>query len=192
MRKKILVGWCCIHLLFIFLVNLSSSFIVYNEFHHKKYTPAPIKAISSFFNLTPCKYYGRYTGAETGYGFFGINVRSNGLLLGECGGQKLSPEFLSYETSLRFFSMASAVTDEYLEPLSGSDSAKASASTGNDYHNLVLKNIAVTLFQKNNCADTSVLLSYNLISFPTIAEIRHGIPKKYELNKLVMLRFGLR
>ena len=81
MRQKLFIGWSCVHLLFIFLVNLTGCYRIYHEFFNKPQDSPPERFVAGLLNKAPLNYYGRYTGAETGYGFFGINVRSNGLLL---------------------------------------------------------------------------------------------------------------
>jgi hypothetical protein len=188
MKKKLLYAWICCHLLFIILANTVSTYSSYNEFHHLKPNSATAKGMSDLMNAKFSRYYGRYTGAETGYGFFGINVRSNGMLIGECGGKQLTADFNSYETSLRFFSMTSALTDDFIKP-GHQDEAKNIMS---ELNNLVFKNIAVTMFQKGDGADSTVVLSYNLLSYPTLAAVRTGSLPRYQLIKLITASYSLR
>jgi hypothetical protein len=180
-------------LLFIILVNLLGSYSAYHEFFNKPQDSRPENFLVHLLNEAPLNYYGRYTGAETGYGFFGINVRSNGLLLGECDGKKLSPVFASYETSLRFFTMANAVTDGYLSEAEGKvpDSLRGYMNVKQAYNNLVLKNIAFTLFTKYGCSDSSATLSYNLLKYPSMEGLQKGEPRKYRLVKMVTLHIGI-
>jgi hypothetical protein len=193
MKQKLFIAWSCVHVLFIILVNLLGSYKSYHEFFNKPQDSRPVSFLVGLFNKVPFNYYGRYTGAETGYGFFGINVRSNGLLLGECDGKKLIPVFASYETSLRFFTMANAVTDGYLSEAEGRipDSLRQSMNIKQAYDNLVLKNIAFTLYTKYGCSDSSATLSYNLLNYPSMAALQKGYPPKYQLVKMVTLHIGI-
>jgi hypothetical protein len=193
MKRKLFIAWSGVHLLFIILVNLLGSYKSYHEFFNKPQDSRPERSLTRLFNDAPFSYYGRYTGAETGYGFFGINVRSNGLLLGECDGKKLSPVFASYETSLRFFTMANSVTDGYLSEAEGKipDSLRGYMNLREAYDNLVLKNIAFTLFTKNGCIDSSAMLSYNLLNYPSMEDLQRGHPPKYQLVKMVTLHIGI-
>jgi hypothetical protein len=152
-----------------------------------------VRLVAGLLNAVPYNYYGRYTGAETGYGFFGINVRTNGLLIGECDGKKLSPVFASYETSLRFFTMANSATDGYISEAEGRtpDSLRGSLTVKQAYDNLVLKNIAFTLYTKYGCGDSSATLSYNLLNYPSMEALQKGYPPKYQLVKMVTLHIGL-
>ena len=187
MKKKLLYTWICLHLLYIVLVNMVSTYSSYNEFHHRKAGSRPFKVLSELVNAKYPRYYGRYTGAETGYGFFGINVRSNGMLIGECGGKELTADFISYETSLRFFSMTSALTDDFIKP-----ERQDTANIMSELNNLVFKNIAVTMFQKGQGQDSTVVLSYNLLSYPSLSAVRAGTPPRYQLMKLITASYSLR
>ena len=51
---------------------------------------------------------GKYTGAETGYGFYAPNVASSCIMVLEDGnGRKMQPSFGNYETTLRYLNMCS-------------------------------------------------------------------------------------
>lgn len=193
MRQKLFIGWGCAHLLFIILVNLTGAYRIYHEFFSTPQDSRPERLVATLLKEAPCSYYGRYTGAETGYGFFGMNVRSNGLLLGECDGKKLSPVFASYETSMRFFSMANTVTDRYLTGAEGKvpDSLHGNTNLVQAYDNLVLKNIAFTLFTKYGCSDSTATLSYNLLNFPSMKDLQRGAAPKYQLAKIITLHIGI-
>jgi hypothetical protein len=176
------------HLLLIVIINCISAYKAYHEFHHLPETSVIVQRLTPYIEAKPLRYYGRYTGAETGYGFFGINVRSNGILIGECDGTPMTADFHSYETSLRFFSMANALTDDFIRP-----DARDSLPGGllGEYNNLVFKNIAVTLYQQHGCEDTTVMLSYNVLQFPTLQAVRTGTTPAYQLHKLVKAAYSL-
>jgi hypothetical protein len=190
MKKRLLYTWIGFHLLFILLINSLSSYTSYHDFHHQKGDSYAAKLGTALIGKKFFRYYGRYTGAETGYGFFGINVRSNGILIGECGGKELTAEFNSYETSLRFFSMTNALTDDFVKP--GDSSHSQVKSIMSEYNKLVLKNIAVTMFQKGECEDSVVSVSYNVLGYPTLAAVRAGAPARYQLIKLITATYSLR
>ncbi|SFW79387.1 hypothetical protein SAMN05661012_04793 [Chitinophaga sancti] len=177
-----------VHLLLIILINSISAYKAYHEFYHTPASSAIVQRLTPFVEARAVRYYGRYTGAETGYGFFGINVRSNGILIGECDGTPMTADFKSYETSLRFFSMANALTDDFIKP-----DAHDSLPGGllGEYNNLVFKNIAVTLYQQHGCMDSTVLLSYNVLQFPTLQAVRTGTAPAYQLTKLVTGTYSL-
>lgn len=188
MKKRLLYGWIGFHLLFILLINSVSSYTSYHDFHHQKGNSSVAKGITKLMGKKFFRYYGRYTGAEMGYGFFGINVRSNGVLIGECGGKELTADFKSYETSLRFFSMTNALTDDFIKP---GDTSQIK-NIMSEYNKLVFKNIAVTMFQKGECQDSTVSVSYNLLTYPTLAAVRADTPARYQLIKLITATYSLR
>lgn len=187
-RRSSLYTWMAAHLLLIILINCISAYKAYHEFYHTPGNAAVVQKLTPLVEAVAIRYYGRYTGAETGYGFFGINVRSNGMLIGECGGTPMTADFKSYETTLRFFSMANALTDDFIKP-----DAHDSLPGGllGEYNNLVFKNIAVTMYQQHGCVDSTVLLSYNVLQFPTLQAVRTGTPPAYQLTKLVTGTYSL-
>lgn len=186
--NRSLYAWMGLHLLLIVIINCISSYRAYHDFYHLPQTSVIVQQLTPFVEANAIRYYGRYTGAETGYGFFGINVRSNGILIGECDGAPMMADFHSYETSLRFFSMANALTDDLIKP-----DAQDSLPGGllGEYNNLIFKNIAVTLYQQHGCEDTTVMLSYNVLQFPTLQAVRTGTPPAYQLHKLVKASYSL-
>ncbi|MCW3463535.1 hypothetical protein [Chitinophaga nivalis] len=192
-KQRVLYSWIIFHLLFIFVVNAVTVYSSYKEFHREPNTFPLALTLEKWLNSHPARYYGRYTGAETGYGFFGINVRSNGLLMGECAGEGITADFHSYETSLRFFSMGNALTDDLMKPGSLDSLHKNGAdSMMSAYNQLVFRNIAVTLFQRHHCQDTTTSLSYNLLDFPTLAAVKIGAAPDYTLVKLITVDYSLR
>ncbi|UCJ08508.1 hypothetical protein KTO58_04780 [Chitinophaga pendula] len=192
LQRPLLYVWIGFHLLFIFLMNAVTVYSSYQEFHQRRDSNRVASVVANLLNKAPARFYGRYTGAETGYGFFGINVRSNGIFLGECEGKVLTPDLRSYETTLRFFSMGNSLTDDFIKPgTQDSLSHHPAADIMNDYNQLVLRNIAVTLFQQHHCQDTAVALSYNLLDFPTLAAVRAGAAPQYSQVKLITVNYSL-
>ena len=186
MKKKIFIAWAAFHLCYIVAINCVSSHFAYCDFYHKKHSSLA-DAVIGFLYSGPLIYYGKYTGAETGYGFFGVNVRSNGLFVAEADGKKLVPEFRSFETSLRFFSLSGALTDNLLTKADTSDGQKLLA----DFNELAIKNIAVKLYSDYHCTDTSVEISYNILEFPSLKEYRQQ-KADYTLTKIRTFQFDLK
>jgi hypothetical protein len=187
MKRKIFILWAVLHLCYVIAVNIVSSHFAYCDFYRKKHN-AVIEAFSKVLFCEPLLYYGKYTGGETGYGFFGVNVRSNGMFMAECGGKKLATEFHSFETSLRFFSLSSALTDNLL---SREDTAQGAKLLG-DYNELAIKNIAVKLYNDNHCSDSVIDVSYNLLEFPSLKEYRAGLARDYYLTEIRTFQFALK
>ncbi len=182
--KWLLYGWIVLHLLYITVVNSVSVYDSYRDFNKQPRSAAWARGLEAWLNKPALQVYGRYTGAETGYGFFGINVRSNGMLIGECNGTAITPDFHSFETSLRFFSMGNSLTDDFIKP-------GAHTEMLSNYNDLVLKNIAVTLFQRHHCMDTGIAISYNMLDFPMLSAVRHGATPEYSQVKLISVNYSL-
>ncbi|MBV7532878.1 hypothetical protein [Chitinophaga sp. sic0106] len=182
--RILLYGWIILHLLFISVVNSVSVYDSYQDFHKQPRSAVWAHKLESWLSKPALQRYGRYTGAETGYGFFGINVRSNGMLIGECNGEAITPEFRSFETTLRFFSMGNSLTDEFIKPGEHTEML-------NDYNQLVMKNIAVTLFRRRHCMDTAIYISYNMLDFPMLQQVRGGTMPAYSQVKLISINYSL-
>ncbi|MEZ4904412.1 MAG: hypothetical protein R2822_23025 [Spirosomataceae bacterium] len=114
--------------------------------------------------------YGRISGTGSGYGFFAPNVKANGLILGDCDGTIISPEFRSYESSVRFNSLSSRVTD-YLVDMGDSISIEKQQMEA-QYYDLLFKNIAVKMYGQHHCRSDTFYVSYNILTFPTLAQFR--------------------
>jgi hypothetical protein len=188
-RRVVFLSWASLHLLYIVVHNILSTDRSYRDFHSLKPNPSIQKVASRFQTSTLLKSYGRYTGAETGYGFFGINVRSSGLFIAEAQGKKLLPDFESLESSVRFSSLSSTITDPLLKPRTG-DMTKPD-SLVRVYNELVLKNIATTLYRKHNVSDSSITISYMLLEYPRLSEFRRN-PAGYSLIPVKTVEYSLK
>ncbi|GGF06307.1 hypothetical protein [Hymenobacter cavernae] len=184
--KKLLYGWMVLHLTYIGVVNLLAS---YNLWQDAQQPRAPAQPLPGLLRTQAARYYGRLTGAEHGYGFFGLNVRSNGALTGECGGQKLEPTGRSFETSLRLITLANTLTDDWLAPATV---PQADAPLLADYRALVVRNVAFTLHQQAGCPDTAMDLRYALLLYPSLAEARQGKPLTYALRPFLTVHYTFR
>ncbi|MGI4864496.1 MAG: hypothetical protein ACRYFZ_11295 [Janthinobacterium lividum] len=184
--KKLLYLLLALHLTYVGVINAYAS---YNLWRTARQPTAEDVPLPRLLYSPPARYYGRLTGAEHGYGFFGLNVRSNGALLADCGGQKLEPTGRSFETSLRLITLANTLTDEWLKP---TGVAPPSAALQADYQALVLRNVALTLHQQAGRPDTVLVLHYNLLSFPTLAEVRRGAAGVYTQRPLLTARYTFR
>jgi hypothetical protein len=186
MTKKLLCLLPLVHLSYVAVVNLYASYNLWRTAQQPSAVDVPLPQL---LQSPPARYYGRLTGAEHGYGFFGLNVRSNGTLLADCGGRKLEPTGRSFETSLRLITLANTLTDEWLAPAGGGRPDSALAA---DYRALVLRNVALTLHQQAGSPDTALVLHYNLLSFPALAAVRQGQASVYSQRALLTARYSFR
>jgi hypothetical protein len=184
--KKLLYLLMGGHLAYVLVVNLYASYNLWRTAQQPTAVDVPLPRL---LLSPPARYYGRLTGAEHGYGFFGLNVRSNGTLLADCGGRKLEPTGRSFETSLRMITLANTVTDDWLTPTGVAPPRTALRA---DYQALVLRNVALTLHQQAGSPDTALVLHYNILSFPSLAEVRRGKAGVYTQRPLLTARYTLR
>lgn len=186
--KKIRLVWMIFHLVFIIAINTSITYSNYCGFNNIEKDNAFIEQIMKILNFAPFEIYSKYTGVETGYGFFGINVRSYGLFIGECDGRKITPEFNSFEIAFRFSCLENYLSNDFLKT---NKNNYKHAKEMEKYRDLIIKIIAVKLYNDNNCKNNSLILSYNLLDFPSLVEFRKHNNAKYKLIELKRFNYIL-
>ena len=188
--KNLIIFWSIFHLGLIFILNLYETYSTYCEYNDKEINNHFTSITYALLGKPIPEIYSYYTGTNTCYGFFGVNVRSNGVLIGECNNKKLDINFKSLESSVRFSTLISTVTYDLIKNEQPLDSLDLIFKKKAELNNLVLKNIAIKLFNKNNC-NNSVSISYYLIDFPKLKEYRKTKNNQYSLIKIKKIQFDL-
>lgn len=118
--------------------------------------------------------YGRLTGLETGYGFFGFNVRSTGFVITESCGQAFYPELHSLEAENRYSGLRGVYIDylKYKYPVNRPTSEVDSLRE--DYLDLVLKSVAAFSLKGKPLACDSAYTGYYILEIPTLKEAYSG------------------
>ena len=182
-------NWGFFHLGFIMLFCLFAAYSKYCKFNKIKQLPIIEKAATALFFNNFITSYGKYTGSGSGYGFFAPNIRSNGLIIGDCATQQVQIKFSSNESKCRFAALSSEVTD-YLLQIDTSNN-KQEAEEQEKYYDIILKSIGVQLFKQSNCQNTTFYISYNLLNYPTREEFLKG-KRGYSLIKLKELKLEIK
>ncbi len=135
----------------------------------------------------------RYTGTETGYGFFAPNVRSNGLLIGETDMVLKEPPFLSFEGRNRFTTLSSQITEQMLKSIEDTipRTLDIIAKKWENYYTLILNSITQKTYQGISVKSDSLTLSYNLIDYPPLkiaSSAKSVIPNLLKIKKIKFLR----
>ena len=180
MKKLFLVIFLFLHIGILIVNNSVMTRETYMDFFNKKSNYFDFlcgKIIrNSFFQI-----YGKYTGIETGYGFFGFNVRSTGFVINEYCGKTSNPEFNSLEAENRYGSLRSLYIDylKYQFP----ENRKANQVDGmlEDYLDLVLKNVSAFSMRGKVVDCDSVLTGYYILELPKLVDLKNGAELNYEL-----------
>jgi len=185
LRKKLINAWGIFHISCIVLVCSYSIYHKYCRFYKIK-EDSLVKNINAnlLFNV-PMLYYGKFTGTESGYGFFAPNIKSGGIIAGDCDGKKIYARFNNFETAMRFSILSSRVTDYLITSIDSADSLNTKLKER--YYNLVFKNIAVKIYNQNHCKQDTLYMSYNMITYPTLHQYRRG-HQGYRLQKIKEIR----
>ena len=182
-------NWGFFHLCFIMLFCLFAAYSKYCKFNNVKQLPIVQKVATALFFNNLITSYGKYTGSGSGYGFFAPNIRSNGLIIGDCAAQQVQIKFRSNESKCRFAALSSEVTDYLLQKDTSNN--KQEAEEQEKYYDIILKSIGVQLFKQSSCQNNTFYISYNLLNYPTRAEFLLG-QRGYSLIKLKELKLEIK
>ena len=173
MKRALLLIFFCIHLGFLVFNNAVMTRETHVEFFERKGTRLDT-LLSRIIRHPAFLAYGRITGLETGYGFFGFNVRSTGFVITENCGQAFYPEFQSLEAENRYSGLRGAYIDylKYKHPIGRTTSPIDSLQE--DYLDLVLKNVAAFSLKGKALACDSTFTGYYILEVPTLKEASSG------------------
>lgn len=188
--KTLIIFWAIFHLGLIFIINLYETYSTYCEYNNKEINNNFTSITYALLGKPIPEIYSYYTGTNTCYGFFGINVRSNGILIGECDNKRVDVDFKSLESSVRFSTLISTLTYDLIKNEQPIDSLNLYFKKKVKLNDLVLKNIAVELFNKNDC-NSSISISYYLIDFPKLKDYKRTKNDQYSLIKIKKMQFDL-
>jgi hypothetical protein len=155
-----------LHLLVIACVSSYMSIDSYCAFYDQK-VPSNVfvKGMRKTLESTAFEVYGKYTGAETGYGFYAPNVISGGFLEFTKNGERMKLPIHNYENSIRFMNLSTSFVQQALRSLENREKRMeklAQALTaGPDEMELILKEVDEI---KTNCLDSAFfdLLARNM------------------------------
>jgi hypothetical protein len=184
-NPKIFNTWAVFHIVFIICTCSFSAYDKYCLFYQLKEVDAFKSGNKKLFFNAPMLYYGRFTGTGAGYGFFAPNIKSGGIILGDCDGNKIGANFNNFESMMRFSVMATRITDYIINK--NDTSGIRDRSLKERYYDLVFKSIAVKIYNQNQCLQDTSYLSYNIFDFPTLAAYRAGY-RNYRLAKIKEVR----
>jgi hypothetical protein len=129
--------------------------------------------------------YGNLSGTSTGYGFFAPNVRSNGVLVVESCGKKLTPTFASHEGHLRFDGYVGDLVNDLTLTATPKDSTLHAFKQR--YNDLILKNIALNTLKKNNILCDSFSINYCIAAYSTLATTKKTGAALFQLEPIKTL-----
>jgi hypothetical protein len=184
-NKKVFTTWAFFHIGSIICICCYSAYDKYCRFYQVNENPVINKVNTALFSNIPVLGYGKFTGTGAGYGFFAPNIKSGGIIIGDCDGKKIEPVFKSFESMMRFSVLATRITDYLINTTD--TSVIRDRSLKEKYYDLVFKSIAVKVYNQNQCQQGTSYLSYNIFEFPTLTAYRRGA-RYYRLQKIKEVR----
>jgi hypothetical protein len=175
MKKKIVASIAALHLLFILLSNLYTSYDTYCAYYEVPKDSAFCKVVKASLGNKALCYYARYTGASTGFGYFAPNVKSPTSLNCLYRGEDIQPTFNSSEAALRYDNLINALIENVNgEKLPQHEWEKKIMLTKQHYNELVFRNIASKLFSDNQLAPDAVNMQLNFVRHLPLHDARLG------------------
>lgn len=175
MKKKFFAAFAVFHLLFIAVSNLCSSYVNYCEYYDKPADSSLLNCYTALVNNTLCTYYAKYTGANTGYGYFAPNVRTAASLDCSYNGTGMQPAFRTKEASLRYENMVGSLIENVTLKYKPSEEWQRKAfEVKYKYNELIFKNIAVAIFNAYHLPPSEVSMKLCYIDHVPLKEARAG------------------
>jgi hypothetical protein len=185
MKRKLFICLAAFHLLFIIISNLYTSYTSYCDYYEKPVDSSLRKCISIILGNQPLCYYAKYTGTSAGYGYFAPNVRSPTSLSCIYRGGNIGPELSSNEASLRYDNLVGALVENInAEKMPVLEQEKKAFETKKKYNELVLRNIAMKMFNDYQLPPDAVSMSLNFINHTPLADARAGKEMNNGLHKV--------
>lgn len=191
MKKKLLLLAFFAQIGFIFLNSAVITREIFLNFYDKDSTKVDY-FLGRLIRSLPFQVYGRISGGETGYGFFGFNVRSTGLLITEACGEVYTPQFKTFTGETRYECLRSNFID-YVD-LIGKDRAATSIrdSLREGYLDLLIKNTASFTLKGVSLTCDSIQSGFYVLETPRLWNESHGLKTLYSLMPLKTINYVVR
>jgi hypothetical protein len=163
------------HVITIIVISSLSTYFVYCDYKELPKDNVIAKNISEgLAKFKGFRYYTRWTGTETGYGFFSPSVRSRGYIEVMTCGEKFYPKFKSLEANNRYMSMSTSISEHFFSNSQENNSLQEHNTNKDDYFNLIYKNIATKLINEVKCFSGEATINYTLIDYPTLERLKYN------------------
>lgn len=183
MKKRLLLLAFFVQIGFIFLNSAVITREVFLSFYDKDPTVADYY-LGKLIRSLPFQVYGRISGGETGYGFFGFNVRSTGFLLTEACGEVYAPQFKTFAGETRYECLRSNFID-YVDLFEKDQSpSRLRDSLREGYLDLLIKNTASFALEGIEINCDSIKTGFYILETPQLWDKTYGRETQYSLTPL--------
>ena len=192
--KKILIALLLAHFLVSVVFNAFLSCDSFLSFYGKSKDGLLHRTLDAVTHWKPVYALAKYTGAETGFGFFSPNVLTSSVIVVEKKGKLILPPLSNHESEIRFTNLASHITSKMLEKSDRYDTMLLPRPVlgkyytlediDSAYYNLVFKNIGAPHVDLGNLYGDTVVVKLLLYDYPTLASVRQGSEPRPEFISL--------
>lgn len=177
--KKVLILSLGLHFFYSIIYNAYLTWDNYLSFYGKDKKESKLYSfLDNFTQNKISRSIARYTGAETGFGFFAPNVLTSSVIAIEKNGKVIIPSFSNHENEIRYTNLASGITSRMLEPSSEYDTMRLKKpvlgkyTTREDadsaYYNLIFKNIAAPYMGYSTRSKDTITIKLLLYDYPSL------------------------
>lgn len=171
------------HILTLLITGIVSTTITTQKYMYGKTHDTLINKYKKFENNSKfLRTYYRYTGTETGFGFFAPDVKSHGAMFFESCGTLLDLPFETNEGNIRKNCMVTNITDYIREEIEDNDKK---ITIEQIFSNLLIQNLVAKIRQVNGIDQgcKTINVTYKLVQFPPLEVAEHSRkPKLFDVK----------
>jgi hypothetical protein len=175
-----------LHLVLIVLASVYMAIDSYSVLYKKENNGIVFKGLSKILNNRYFDIYGKYTGAETGYGYYAPNVMSSGVLAFEHRGKQYGVPMHNYENTIRYMNLCSMFLQKEIQRMDretkeelfskGQDivltnAIKKEGNIDSLYYDILLKNMSAKFMSRFGDNDT-MSVKLQVYDYPTLADFK--------------------
>ncbi len=191
MKKKLLLLAFFAQTGFILLNSAVITREIFLSFYDKDSTKVDY-FLGRLIRSLPFQVYGRISGGETGYGFFGFNVRSTGFLITEACGEVYTPQFKTFTGETRYECLRSNFID-YVDLFEQDRSATGLRdSLREGYLDLLIKNTASFSLKGVPLTCDSIRSGFYVLETPRLWDKAYHQETPYSLLPLKTINYVVR
>lgn len=157
-----------IHIISLLITGITTTIIAYQKHVYGKEQEGVVYKYKVFENNSKIlRNYYRYTGTETGFGFFAPSVKSHGAMFFESCDTLLNLPFETNEGNIRNHCLITSVTEYVQQEL---EQKEKEPTLKHRFSDLLIQNLVAKVRQINNLDNkcNTVKVEYKLVEFPPL------------------------
>jgi hypothetical protein len=183
-KKKVFIVFFSIHVLFLGLNGLEAFYLTISEIDKKIKSDLIESYLRVKRKIKIPSIYSKYTGINTGYGFFSPNVKGTGFIALNSCDQEIQLDLLTFEGKIRMTTFNSNMLDDILTRKNES----RMDTFRNSLHDLIYYQLALNAIKDQECISDSISIVFQLNDIARFSSFMESgnIDKKQEVARRYM------